>query len=93
MTQQLAEALRSRNFLVDTQIGQSHFKSTQRVYLAGDESYRLGILVDTVAAYGHSDPWERDVMRPLLLKNFGWKCIEFLGRIGMRTRVENSNGS
>ena len=21
--------------------------------------YRLGILVDTVAAYGHSDPWER----------------------------------
>lgn len=78
--QQIADALRAKNFLVDTQIGQSHFQIDIAVYRPGDESYRLGILVDTVAAYGHSDPWERDVMRPQLLKNFGWKIHRVLGK-------------
>ena len=80
VTQQLLEALRSKDFLVDTQIGQSHFQIDAAVYRAGDEMYRLGILVDTVDAYGHSDPWERDVMRPLLLKTFGWRVHRVLGK-------------
>lgn len=78
--QQLSDALRSHGYLVDTQIGQSHFQIDAAVYRAGDTNYRLAILVDTVTAYSQSDPWERDVMRPLLLKKFGWNVHRVLGK-------------
>jgi hypothetical protein len=46
----------------------------------GDAVYQLGILVDTLAHYEQSDPLERDMMRPRLLRAFGWKLASVLAK-------------
>ena len=77
---ELSTALRSQGYLVDNQVGQSHFQVDVAVYREGDDRYRLGILVDSVASYCNSDPWERDLMRPRLLRDFGWRIARVLGK-------------
>lgn len=80
VTHEITEALRSKGYRVENQVGQSHFRIDAAVFKEGDERYRLGIIVDTVASYRQSDPWERDVMRPRLLRDFGWKIHRVLGK-------------
>ncbi len=80
VTHAITEALRSKGYRVENQVGQSHFRIDAAVFQKGDERYRLGIIVDTVASYRQSDPWERDVMRPRLLRDFGWKIHRVLGK-------------
>lgn len=75
----LAESLRQRGFLVDLAVGQSHFRCDLAVRREGDASYRLGILVDDQAYYG-ADVLERDVMRPKLLRAFGWNVAFVLAK-------------
>jgi hypothetical protein len=46
----------------------------------GDENYRLGILVDTSAYYEQPYVLERDMMRPKLLRDFGWNTAFVLAK-------------
>ena len=80
VTQEITAALRAQGYLVENQVGQSHFRIDAAVYRQGDQRYRLGIIVDTVSSYRQSDPWERDVMRPRLLRDFGWQIHRVLGK-------------
>ena len=80
VTQEISQALRAKGYMVENQVGQSHFRIDVAVYREGDERYRLGILVDTVSTYRQADPWERDVMRPRLLRDFGWQIHRVLGK-------------
>ncbi len=73
MAQQLADALVERGFLVDRAVGQSHFRCDLAVYQQGDTQYRLAILLDNRAYYEQSELLERDMMRPKLLRSFGWQ--------------------
>jgi len=50
------------------------------VWKPGDAIYRLGILVDSVEDYEHSEPLERDMMRPRLLRDFGWQVTAVLAK-------------
>ena len=78
VAEQLAESLAVRGFKVDRNVGQSRLRCDLAVYQAGDPAYRLGILVDTDEYYRQSDILEKDLMRPRLLEEFGWKIERVL---------------
>ena len=61
-------------------MGQSHFRCDLAVRRPGDRVYRLGILTDGEAYYEQSDILERDVMRPKLLRNFGWNICQVFAK-------------
>jgi hypothetical protein len=46
----------------------------------GESRYALGILVDTLASYEQSEALEREVMRPRLLRDFGWRVTTVLAK-------------
>jgi hypothetical protein len=69
---QMATRLRERGFEVDEDVGQSGFRCDLAVRSKGESRYRLGIIVDTDAYYRNDNILERDVLRPRLLRNFGW---------------------
>ncbi len=92
VVKEISESLRRRGYEVDHSVGQSHFRVDIAVYREGDERYRLGILVDSVAAYRDSDAWEREFMRPQLLRDFGWRSSMSLRKIGWRIQTQNSRG-
>jgi len=77
---QLAEALTDRGYVVDFAVGQSQFRCDLAVRQDGDTTYRLGILLDNRAYYEQSDLLERDMMRPKLLRDFGWKMAFVLAK-------------
>jgi predicted DNA-binding WGR domain protein len=80
VTLQLAACLQQRGFVVDQGVGQSHFRVDLAVRLPADSTYRLGILVDTPIQYEQAEPLERDVMRPRLLRAFGWQIESVLAK-------------
>jgi predicted DNA-binding WGR domain protein len=80
VVQQLAQALDQRGYRVDRAVGQSHFRCNLAVWRPGDRQYRLGILVDTSAWYEQRDLVERELLRPELLKAFGWRVVVVLAR-------------
>ncbi|HSV48534.1 MAG TPA: DUF4011 domain-containing protein [Ramlibacter sp.] len=77
---QLAQALRERGHLVDTQVGQSRFRCDLAVRGAGQSHYRLAILVDSQAHEADPAVFERFVSRPRILGSFGWTVIQVLSR-------------
>ena len=77
---QLATCLRERGYIVEQGVGQSHFRVDLAVRLPEDGGHRLGILVDTPIQYEHAEPLERDVMRPRLLRGFGWRVESVLAK-------------
>ncbi len=77
---QLASLLRAQGVEVDEGVGQSHFRVDLAVRWPSDERYRLAILVDTAMQYEQSEPLERDVLRPRLLREFGWNVETVLAK-------------
>ncbi|MDZ7620618.1 MAG: AAA domain-containing protein, partial [Patescibacteria group bacterium] len=80
LAEQLAQALVERGFVVDRAVGQSHFRCDLAVYRKGDARYRLAILLDNRAYYEQSELLERDMMRPKLLRDFGWHVAFVLAK-------------
>ena len=80
VAKQLTSALAERGYLVDLAVGQSHFRCDLAVFRKGDNLYRLGILIDNEAHYEQTDLLERDVMRPRLLRAFGWRTAHVLAK-------------
>jgi hypothetical protein len=68
------------------------FVANLAVRRAKELRYRLGIMVDTEAYYECDSLLERDLLRPLLLRNFGWIVVMVLikdwlarhNRLGLR---------
>ncbi|MEX0938807.1 MAG: AAA domain-containing protein [Pirellulales bacterium] len=80
VAEQVADALTAAGYQVDRSVGQSHFRCDLAVYQQGDAIYRLGILVDGKSYYEQSDVLERDMMRPRLLRAFGWRIVHVLAK-------------
>jgi predicted DNA-binding WGR domain protein len=85
---QLAAELTRRGYRVDRSVGQSHFRCDLAVRKEGDTAYRLGILVDTAEYYDQSDLIEREMMRPKLLRLFGWRITHVLAKDWQAERRE-----
>jgi predicted DNA-binding WGR domain protein len=80
VSEQLAAVLVRNGLLVDRGVGQSHFRCDLAARRPGEATYRLGILVDGDAYYEQADVLERDVMRPKLLKAFGWNVCQVFAK-------------
>jgi superfamily I DNA and/or RNA helicase/predicted DNA-binding WGR domain protein len=76
---ELAVSLRERGMAVDANVGQSDFRCDLAIRSA-DGSYRLGILIDTDAYYRNPDAIEREILRPSLLRSFGWNVLRVQSR-------------
>lgn len=80
LAEQLAAALEAKGYSVDRAVGQSHFRCDLAVRREGETVYRLAILLDSDGYYDQSDLLERDLMRPKLLRDFGWKVAFVLAK-------------
>ena len=80
VAEQLVAVLTANGYEVDRAVGQSHFRCDLAVYRPGDNAYRLGILMDNESHYNQSDLLERDMMRPQLLRAFGWRIAHVLAK-------------
>jgi predicted DNA-binding WGR domain protein len=69
---QLAERLRQGGYAVEHDVGQSGFRCHLAVRASNERHFRLGVMVDTESYYQNEDMLEREVLRPCLLRNFGW---------------------
>ncbi len=74
----LVKWLEEQGFIADRHVGQSRFKCHVAVRRPEDTIYRLGILIDGKSYYGQRDLLERDLMRPKLLRDFGWQVSVLL---------------
>jgi superfamily I DNA and/or RNA helicase/predicted DNA-binding WGR domain protein len=77
VVEQIAEKLRSHGYLVDLNVGQSRFRCDLAVRHDTDRDYRLGIMVDTDAHYAGENLLDRYLIKPSLLRAFGWQ-FEFV---------------
>jgi predicted DNA-binding WGR domain protein/DNA polymerase III delta prime subunit len=80
VAEQIAAALKARGYIVDRSVGQSHFRCDLAVRRDGETAYCLAILLDNDGYYEQSDLLERDLMRPKLLRDFGWKVTFVLAK-------------
>jgi predicted DNA-binding WGR domain protein len=76
----LAEALRARGYEIEQALGHSHFRCDLAVKRPGDAAFRLAVFVDTEPYYRERDVLERDVLRPKLLRAFGWSVAHVLAK-------------
>jgi predicted DNA-binding WGR domain protein len=76
----LAAALRERGFEVELAVGHSHFRCDLAVKRPADAAFALAVFVDTEGYYREHDSIERDVLRPKLLRAFGWDVAHVLAK-------------
>jgi predicted DNA-binding WGR domain protein len=76
----LAAALAERGLDVELAVGHSHFRCDLAVKRPEDEAFDLAVFVDTDAYYRELDALERDVLRPKLLRSFGWNVVHVLAK-------------
>jgi hypothetical protein len=75
---QLAAALAERGYVCDRAVGQSSFRCDLAIRRPQERAYCLAILVDTDAYFRNTNLLERDVLKPKLLRAFGWKVAGVL---------------
>ncbi|MES2950990.1 MAG: AAA domain-containing protein [Pseudomonadota bacterium] len=71
VSEQIAEALRSRGWLAETQVGQSRFRCDVAVRANGAAQHQIGVLLDVT---GNADVLERFHTQPSILQAFGWQA-------------------
>ena len=76
----LAAALKARGLEAELAVGHSHFRCDLAVKRPADPAFGLAVFVDTEAYYRERDTLERDVLRPRLLRSFGWDVIHVLAK-------------
>ena len=84
----LAARLRKRGYEVELNVGQSGFRCDLAVRKPAERRHRLGIMVDTDSHYANANLLERDVLRPRLLRGFGWNVVMIL----TKDWFENADG-
>jgi len=80
VAQELATAIRSKGYEVDFNVGQSHFRCDLGIRRSGEFEYAVGVILDTESYYQQTDIIERELMRPRLLRAFGWNVVQVLAK-------------
>ncbi|MDH5327889.1 MAG: AAA domain-containing protein [Gammaproteobacteria bacterium] len=75
---QLQSALEQQGWVVDAGVGHSRFKCDMALRRPEETHYRLGIFIDGDHFYQQQDVIERDLLKPQLLRNFGWRIVHVL---------------
>lgn len=76
----LCDKLCEQGYVVDADVGHSYFRCDLAIRRPEDDAYRLGVFLDTPEHYEQSDLLERDMMRPRLLRNFGWRVTQVMAK-------------
>jgi superfamily I DNA and/or RNA helicase len=76
--EQLAQALRERGVVVETEVGESVFRCDLALRLPGDEGHRIAVLVDTPERVAGDTLLERLTTHPRALTTGGWKVHHIL---------------
>jgi predicted DNA-binding WGR domain protein len=76
----LADRLRLRGYAVESDVGESEFRVDLALRRPGEADYAIGVLVDGDRFHRTPDPLEREILRPTLLRSFGWKVSRCLGK-------------
>ncbi len=77
---QLSTTLEARGYEVSRAVGQSRFKTDLAVREAGSDLHQVGILIDGDDHYAVTNPLERYLLRPGILRAFGWTVFEVLAK-------------
>jgi len=70
--------LRLRGLETAISIGQSHFRCPLAVRRPGDPAHRVAVFVDTQSHAAEAGVLEREVLKPGLLRAFGWTVVPVL---------------
>ena len=73
VARELADWLVGRGYEVDLDVGLSHFRCDMAVRARPGEGYAIGVLLDSDRYYSQRDPLERELLKPKLLRDFGWR--------------------
>jgi len=76
----IESALRARDLEVVRNAGQSGFRCDLAVRRPGETAFGLAVFVDTDRFYDESDVIEREVLKPRLLRAFGWQVYHALAK-------------
>jgi predicted DNA-binding WGR domain protein/DNA polymerase III delta prime subunit len=80
IARQIGEAMAQHGYHADYAVGMSDFRCDLALRRDGEETYRLGILVDADPYYRQGDLLEREVFKPQLLTAFGWHITRVLSK-------------
>lgn len=80
LARQIGQELVRAGYAVNYNVGMSDFRCDLAVRHGEETVYRLGVLVDADPAYWRGDLLEREVFKPRLLTDFGWKIARVLAK-------------
>ena len=87
LQQQICEALNEQGYFTKINIGQSHFKCHIGIKKSEkDKSYLLGTILDDNAHYNNTDLIEQYLLKPNILKNFGWNILQVYAKDWLENR-------
>ncbi|MBK8344652.1 MAG: DUF4011 domain-containing protein [Bacteroidetes bacterium] len=73
---QIKTILEEAGYEVNTNIGQSKFKCNLGVKKAGENEYKLGIIIDDTTHYANDDILEQYMLKPDILRQNGWQICQ-----------------
>ncbi len=77
LQEQICNELHQLGYYTKRNIGQSHFKCQIGIKnQETDKGYSLGIILDDDAHYSNPDILEQYLLKPNILKNFGWNILQ-----------------
>lgn len=78
--EKIKQKLEELGYIVERNIGQSDFRCDLAVRCKNDDCYKLGIMVDTADFYKNTDLIESYILKPQVLRLFGWKTVLVLAK-------------
>lgn len=83
---QVKSEIEKMGYLVDLNVGQSHFKCNIAVKSEQDKTYKLGILLDTPLHYSNENVLEQYCQKPSILIAFGWETLHIYSKDWLENR-------
>jgi hypothetical protein len=80
LAQSIVAELKRKGLDVDQAVGQSDFRCDVAIRKAGAGRFILGVLIDRDLLDKTSDALEQNLLRPEVLKSFGWKVLRITAK-------------
>lgn len=80
LSQSIVTELKKRGFDADQAVGQSDFRCDVAIRKVGADRFSLGVLIDRDLLDKSSDALEQSLLRPEVLKSFGWRILRITAK-------------
>lgn len=75
VVQTIGRTLKQRGWIVEYDVGHSHFRCDIAIRRPSDQHHRHGLLLDTGSHYENPNIKEQYLQRPKILRAFGWRIL------------------